>query len=223
MSRITSGIDGMDSHIEGGYPEGTVVLVSGGPGAGKTLMGLSFLVEGASIKHKSCYISFSEDADGLRRACGGIKSLDNIEELEKNGLILKSIDFNEDTSVTGFMETVENYPNFDRLVIDNVNKLLMFSETEADYRLKLTTLIKYLRQKVGCTLLLCETNNGIDTGNGESFECDGVVKLSFLELEEKPRRILTVEKLRYTAIDSKVGYDFVIDSEGLRIGEAEFI
>jgi len=66
-------------------------------------------------------------------------------------------------------------------------------------------LIGYFRKRTGCCLLICETDAGkIDTGRGEAFECDGVVTLSFMDFEEKPRRILEIHKLRYTAFDRRL-------------------
>jgi hypothetical protein len=71
---------------------------------------------------------------------------------------------------------------------------------------------------------LCETEgDNIDSGNGESFECDGVITLSFMELEEKPMRSLIVHKLRYSSFDAKVPHEFVIDASGLGLGETKVI
>jgi KaiC/GvpD/RAD55 family RecA-like ATPase len=47
MDRMPTGIDNLDKKIGGGYPKGKGILVTGVPGAGKTIFGLHFL-------HKSC-------------------------------------------------------------------------------------------------------------------------------------------------------------------------
>jgi KaiC/GvpD/RAD55 family RecA-like ATPase len=108
-------------------------------------------------------------------------------------------------------------------VIDNINKLLLFSKDKSDYRHQLYKLVRFLRKNVKATILICETNNGVDTGNGEAFECDGVVGIEFSELEEKPMRALQIHKMRYTAIEPKVAYEFVIDEKGLSIEKARII
>jgi circadian clock protein KaiC len=44
--RVPTGILGLDSLIEGGFPKGRSILVTGEPGTGKTIFSLQFLVEG---------------------------------------------------------------------------------------------------------------------------------------------------------------------------------
>jgi len=36
VERVNTGIKGLDNYIEDGFPEGSVTLVTGGPGVGKT-------------------------------------------------------------------------------------------------------------------------------------------------------------------------------------------
>ena len=218
MERVASGLAGLDPLIEGGFPDNTVVLLSGAAGTGKTLFCLNFAIKGASLGEKSCYITFSEGEEDLKRACQGI----GLKAEDKN-LIMKEIVLGRDIDVKGFLETIEKYPEIDRLVIDNLNKLLLFAEDKRDYRYQLTLLVRYLREKVKCSLLICETDNGMDTGNGEAFECDGVLHLSFSEFEEKPLRMLDVQKLRYTSFEPKVKHEFIIDRKGLRIGTTKII
>ncbi len=214
MERIATGLDGLDSLIEGGFPRNTVILLSGYAGTGKTLFSMNFSIKGASMGEKSCYITFNEGKKDLLRASHGV-GLDG----ENKNLIMKEILLGRDTSVKGFIETLEKYPKLDTLVIDNLNKLLLFAEDEKDYRYHLTLLVRYLREKVNCSLLICETNNGIDTGNGESFECDGILHLSFSEFEERPFRTLRIEKLRYTSFEPKVAHELIINNQGLRVSK----
>ncbi|MDI6807071.1 MAG: ATPase domain-containing protein, partial [Candidatus Aenigmarchaeota archaeon] len=55
VERTSTGIPGLDKLIEGGYPKGSVVLVSGGPGTGKTLLGLQFIYQGAKANEPGVY------------------------------------------------------------------------------------------------------------------------------------------------------------------------
>ncbi len=216
MNRVTSGLAELNGLIEGGFPENTCILLSGGPGTGKTLFGLNFVENRQDVGEKSCYISFNEDSVGILAAGEGV-GLD----IEKTAI--KHMDLLEDISITDFIKTIESYPKLDRLVIDNINKLLLFSKDKADYRNQLYRLVKFLRKNVRASLLICETTNGMDTGNGEAFECDGIVELSFLELEEKPMRTLQIHKMRYTAIEPKVAHELAIDSKGLKLSKRKVI
>lgn len=223
MTKVTTGLTKLDKLLGGGFPAKTTILVSGGPGTGKTLLGLKFLIEGASKGEKCCYVSLNEDREELLRACKNIKTLKNAENHLNKNLAIEHIPLGENITMKKFIEIIASYPKIDRLVIDNVNKLLIFAESKRSYRLHLSELVKHLKN-MGCTLLLCETTEDkIDTGNGESFECDGVVHLSFLELEEKPMRILNVHKLRYTSFEPKIPHELVIDDRDLRLTETKII
>jgi len=45
--KCLTGIQGLDEITGGGLPQGRPTLVCGGPGCGKTLFGMEFLVRGA--------------------------------------------------------------------------------------------------------------------------------------------------------------------------------
>jgi circadian clock protein KaiC len=221
--RVATGIKKLDNVIGGGFPKNTRVLVSGGPGSGKTLFALKFLMDGVLKGEKCCYVSLNETRDELLRACKGIKSLEKAEKYMGKNLAIEYIPLGENITMKKFIDIIASYPKIDRLVIDNVNKLLIFAESERSYRLNLSELVKHLKP-MDCTLLICETRgDNKDTGNGESFECDGVLHFSFLELEEKPMRTVSIHKMRYTSFDPKVPYEFVIDGKDLRLSGTKII
>jgi len=220
---MSTGIKKLDKLLGGGFPGKTTVLVAGGPGSGKTLFAMNFLMEGILKKERCCYVSLNETKEELLRASKGIEALSAMEKYVGKNFAIEHIPLGENITMKKFIDIIASYPKLDRLVIDNVNKLLIFAENERSYRIHLSELVKSLRQ-MGCTLLICETRGEhIDTGNGESFECDGVLSLSFLELEEKPQRIMTVHKMRYASFEPKVPHEIVIDSKEIRITETKII
>ena len=223
MEKITTGMTELDILIGGGYPNQTVMLISGSAGTGKTLYGLNFLIDGVKKGKNCCYISFSETKDELLRACDGIDSLKNAKKYLDKNLIFKHIDLRELT-LNKFVKILEEYPKIDRLVIDNVNKLLLFAENEKQYRTSLIELINYAKQKSDCTLMLCETiGDEIDMGAGESYECDGVINLSFLDLEEKPMRTLEIHKMRYAVFEPRVLHNFDITEKELKLTKTKIL
>ena len=220
---VSTGIKKLDTLLGGGFPRSTVTLVSGGPGSGKTLFALKFLMEGVRKKERCCFVSLNETRDELLRACKRIDGLKDADKHIGKNFAIEHIPLGENITMKKFIEIIASYPKIDRLVIDNVNKLLIFSESNRCYRLHLSELVRHLKS-TGCTLLLCETKGeDIDTGNGEAFECDGLVHLSFLELEEKPMRTLTVHKMRYANFDPKIPHEFVISDKDLRLTETKII
>ncbi len=224
MDRISTGMSKLDSLLGGGFPSETVILLSGGPGTGKTLFALNFLLDGASGGEKCCYVSLGENKEELLRACNGIDKLKKVGDFIDKNLVIESVTLGETVTLEYFTNIFASYPSVDRLIIDNVNRLLIYAENKRDYRMRLSELVRYLKERVNCTLLLCETNGKeIDTGNGEAFDCDGVVNLSFLEFEEKPKRTLEIHKLRYSSFEPKIPHEFVIDGKGLRVTETRIL
>ncbi|MCE9592172.1 MAG: circadian clock protein KaiC [Planctomycetes bacterium] len=78
-------IAGLDEILEGGLPRGRTTLVSGGPGSGKTVLGLEFLFRGAMAGEPGVFITFEERAAAIRlnaRSMGW-----DLPALEKSGKI----------------------------------------------------------------------------------------------------------------------------------------
>ena len=61
LQKCLTGIKGFDEITEGGLPKNRITLISGGPGAGKTLLGIDFLVNGVmKYKERGVFMSFEE-------------------------------------------------------------------------------------------------------------------------------------------------------------------
>ena len=60
LERISTGISGLDTLIEGGIPKGFTVLIAGNPGTGKTVLTSQFLYDGLTKSENGIYVSFSE-------------------------------------------------------------------------------------------------------------------------------------------------------------------
>lgn len=65
MSRkINTGIGGLDELIGGGFPEGRVILIIGGPGTGKTIMCSQFLYKGVKENQENgIFVSLDESKE----------------------------------------------------------------------------------------------------------------------------------------------------------------
>jgi KaiC/GvpD/RAD55 family RecA-like ATPase len=60
VRKVESGITGLDEMLRGGFPEGRMILIIGGPGTGKTILCSQFLYHGATKQEKTVYISLDE-------------------------------------------------------------------------------------------------------------------------------------------------------------------
>lgn len=59
-SRVRTGVAGLDAMLGGGLPRGSVTLLRGGPGAGKTTLAMQFLAQGVRDGERGVYLSLEE-------------------------------------------------------------------------------------------------------------------------------------------------------------------
>jgi len=221
---ISTGIKLFDKKLNGGLPEKTVSLLSGGPGTGKTLFALNYLNEGLKNNEKCVYVSLNENKEELIRATRGIQELKEMEKQLGKKLSIESIELGKMIDLNYFVDIFSSYPKVDRIAIDNVNKMLMFAEDKKEFRTQLSKLIRILKKKTKNAILICETvDHELDTGNGEAYECDGVINIRFIEVEEKPKRMIAVYKMRYTDFDERVQYELKLNKKGFKMTETKYI
>ena len=66
LAKALTGIRGLDEITRGGLPKGRPTLVCGGPGSGKTLLALTFLVNGATqFDEPGVLMTFEENAEEM--------------------------------------------------------------------------------------------------------------------------------------------------------------
>ncbi|MDD4890227.1 MAG: circadian clock protein KaiC [Phycisphaerae bacterium] len=85
ISKVATQIPGFDGVLEGGLPRGRTTLVSGGPGSGKTVLGLEFLCRGAAAGEPGVFVTFEEGAEAIRRNAMSMGW--NLPALEKAGKV----------------------------------------------------------------------------------------------------------------------------------------
>ncbi len=66
QDRLSTGIPGLDQVLYGGLVSGRAYLVRGGPGTGKTTLGLHFLTASVANSEQSLYITLGEPAEQIR-------------------------------------------------------------------------------------------------------------------------------------------------------------
>ena len=66
LPKTPTGISGLDEITFGGFPQGRPTLICGGPGCGKTLFAMEFLVNGAlRYNEPGVFVTFEEKSDEL--------------------------------------------------------------------------------------------------------------------------------------------------------------
>jgi KaiC/GvpD/RAD55 family RecA-like ATPase len=218
---LKTGILGFDELIEtGGIPRKHSVLVSGGPGSGKTTFCLQLLANGALNGEKCIYISFEESPERLK---GHLRNFGfKPEDLESGGnLVIKRVDpFDISRSVEALLakargellieiDEIEGLipKGFvpDRIVLDSLSAVsAAFAGREEGYRIYIEQLFKAL-EKIGATsFLITEMHLDMNkfSGSGvEEFLSDGVIV--FYNIRKGNVRVSATEIIKMRSVPHK--------------------
>lgn len=123
---VATGTPGLNALIGGGFVRGSSTLVVGARGAGKTLLGLQFAVEGARAGEPALFVSFRETADQLLRKASSFVWAEALETALDNGMltILRTppIELRADV-VADSLLTLLDGRRAQRLVVDEIGTL----------------------------------------------------------------------------------------------------
>ncbi len=217
---ISSGVPGLDEVLGGGFPLNMITLITGGPGTGKTSLGLQFLVAGARQGEQGLYLALSETAGELRSIAASYgMSLDGIEieevlavhEAAPGTTLFQAGEIELSDAADRIVDRIERIKPR-RVVLDFVSALRRLFSDDLHFQRYLVSLKRLAQQ--GITVLL------IEAGEGDLYLrvfAHGVLELQQLCREYgRIRRRLAVAKLRGAAYAS--GYhDFSIHAGGLTV------
>jgi circadian clock protein KaiC len=66
MTRISTGTQGLDEMLGGGFIAKKIILVRGGPGTCKTIFSLKFIAEGVRKGEKGIYLTLEKPTESVR-------------------------------------------------------------------------------------------------------------------------------------------------------------
>ncbi len=226
MKRVKTGVSGLDELIEGGFPESSSILLSGGAGCGKSIFCLEYLYNGAKLYDEpGVYITLEEGPHNLWWNMQRFKW--DLLPLEKENKLKiykfePSLDLRNDMDAQAqrIVEKAKQM-NAKRMVIDSITAFSFWIDDIGKIRYAIYVLIEELR-KIDCTTILtCETQAGknqISRFGVEEFLVDGVLQL----LYTPPHRSMFVRKMRGTNHDKRV-HPVEINDDGLQINSKEEI
>lgn len=192
----------MDLVLNGGFPRGSLILVAGNPGAGKTALSVQFLVSGAGRKEPGVYASLAENRETLLTNFSTHLGVD-LRQLEKERQ-LKVLDL-PTMKETGVSEALEEIVRTigdlkaKRLVIDSFTSMSQALEKPIDARAIIHTALNKIVRMMDCTtMLIAEVPTGLERiGLGlEEFVADGVIFLRRRGMDSRLLRELEIVKMR---------------------------
>lgn len=207
MRRIPTGVEKLDEILQGGFPEGSTILIAGGPGTGKTILAAQFIYLGAAkYREKGIFVTFEEGAESFKNNMLTLGwNFDNLQKKQQVEILdllsLKETDKAE-AALDEIIETVR-VMGAKRLVIDSITALTVVFRSMAEVRTLISVLQKVLR-RLGCTTVLTAEipwgSSRLGTGV-EEFLSDGIIMLEMVSRENFLRRRLIVLKMRATDLN----------------------
>jgi circadian clock protein KaiC len=210
ISRLDTGIPGLNQILLGGLPQGQMYLIEGDPGTGKTTLAMQFIQAGVAKGEKALYITLSEPRSELELS------------MRSHGWDPAGIPIAEFTPAEASLSPQEQYTVFhpsevelagtvqrlteeidrikpDRLVIDSLSELRLLADDVMRYRRQLLALKQFFAGRATTVLLLDDRTTDANDFQLRSI-AHGVIRLDKIPRTfGVTRRQMEVVKLRGSA------------------------
>ena len=238
IERVITGIPGLDDILHGGIPKRNVVLLSGGPGTGKSIFGQQYLYNGLRLGEPGVLVVLEEHPVQVRVSMSQFGW--NVRPYEEKGMFAIVDAF---TAGIGEAAKRERYvvrapDDFQslvdvlreairdvgavRAVIDSVTTLYI---TKPAMARGMVLQLKKILSGMGCTSILVSqvsvTERGFG-GPGVEHAADGIIRLDLDEVDGELRRSIIVWKMRGTS-HSMRRHPFEITDKGMIVKAEEVI
>src|SRR5688572_5100181 len=227
LEKISSGIEGLDEIMEGGFPKGRPILICGSAGCGKSLMAVQFLVRGIMDHNEpGVLMTFEETAKDVSQ---NVKSLGfDIEKLiEQKKLKIDHVRIERsEIEETGEYDLEGLFVRLNyaidsigakRVVLDTIESLFGGMDNAALLRSEIRRLFQWLKQKGVTTIITGERGEKSLTRQGlEEYVSDCVILLDFRVDDQIATRRLRIVKYRGSTHGTNE-YPFLIDEHGISV------
>jgi circadian clock protein KaiC len=228
VDRAASGIPGLDDILSGGFARGSLFLIEGNPGTGKTTLGLRYLLEGARQGESGLYITLSETKIELLRGAAShgwavepptevfeLRPPDSVLDPKQAQSLLYSSDLELGETVKMIFAAVERAEP-KRIVIDSLSEIRLLAQSSLRYRRQLLAMKHYFARSAATVLALDDLTAEANDKTAHSI-AHGVVRLEELTPNYgAERRRLRIMKYRGQAFRGGF-HDFTIKTGGLEV------
>ena len=227
LPKSRTGIAGFDDITGGGLPTGRPTLVCGGPGCGKTLFSMEFLVRGATeFAEPGVFVSFEESESELAANVSSLgfdlPDLERRRMLSIERILVERSEIEEvgDYDLEGLFVRIGyaiDSIGAKRIVLDTIEALFSGLSNEAILRAELRRLFAFLKTKGVTAIITGEKGEKTLTRQGlEEYVSDCVIFLDHRVIEQLSTRRLRVVKYRGTLHDTNE-FPFLINEKGFSI------
>lgn len=227
LAKARTGIDGLDEITGGGLPAGRPTLVCGGPGCGKTLFSMEFLVRGATqFDEPGVFMAFEETSPELAANVASLGfDLEALVARKKLAIDFVRVERSE-IEESGEYDLEGLFIRLDhaikkvgakRVVLDTLESLFTGLSNQAILRSELRRLFRWLKDRGVTAVITGERGEGALTRQGlEEYVSDCVIILDHRVVDQASTRRLRVVKYRGTAHGTSE-YPFLIDEKGFSV------
>ena len=198
-----TGIKEFDKLLDGGFTKGSIVLLAGSSGSGKTIFSFQWLFEGIKNNENGIYVTLTEPL---------FKTLENLEKLSyynKEAIEnekLRIVDLREvcgkegfdQRKILDFIEDEVKRTNAKRLCIDSITAIAYQLDDRAKIRAFIFALGTALAT-LGCTTVLTSEvseMNKYSKYEVEEFISDAIIRFDQINVKDELQRIMRIIKVR---------------------------
>ena len=225
IPKVPTKIAGLDEILEGGLPRGRTTVISGGPGSGKTVLGLEFLCRAAMAGEPGVFVTFEERAEAIRLNASSMGwDLAALEKAGKMAIIEARLPGEEivsgDFDIQGLLAIVAGHVKrigARQIVMDALDVLLRIYGDLRHERNELSRLHDWLTDQGLTSILSVKTHYG-DNEDSEyeflDFMADCVIRLDHRVVGQVATRRLRVIKYRGSGFGTNE-YPYVFGERGI--------
>ncbi len=211
MTKVATGIPGLDSVTKGGFPAGRAVVVAGTTGSAKTVLAAQFLRGGIELGESGVFVSCEETPANIRanvrgfgwdvaawEAAGSWAFVDASRSLDGTVLHAGAYDL---TALLARIQAAVTKLGATRVAVDSLDGLFAQFGQDAQFRIELHRVIVHLADMGVTTVLTTERSHDygpISTRGVEEFVSDNLILLRNNLTAEKRRRTIEIVKFRGT-------------------------
>jgi len=226
LEKSPTGIHGLDDITAGGFPRGRPTLICGGPGSGKTLFGMQFLINGAAMGEPGVAITFEETADDLAKNIASLGvdlpalirhkkiavdhvHVDRSEILETGGYDLSGLFVRIDHAIKA--------TGAKRVLLDTLEVLFSGFSNLSIMRSELERLFRWLKERGITSVITGERGEASLTRGGlEEYVSDCVISLDHRVHDQVTTRRVRIVKYRGSTHGTNE-YPFLIGENGISV------